>query len=233
MKKAISVLLAMILALGLGTLAMAEQAEETPAAQSSVNWDDFYIVKQPENMTVNYGEDLVFSVEVNVPAGVEVTYQWYESWYGLVYDATDSVYSFWDFDSFYGFNIPMHPLNMQGKREYYCVIAGAEKDESGNVISSRSLESAKALALANHWKSAGWLVLEFFASPFIDAILGSPNRGGGGGMYSPLFPGLFAIFVMPVLLIYLLLRLPFDIIWYYGENIYYVLGYYILGFLDA
>ena len=171
MKKAISVLLAAILALGLGAPAAAEQAEETLAAQSSVNWDDFYIVAQPEDMTVNYGEDLVFSVEVNVPDGVEVTYQWYANSLYLLSDANGPIFTCSSNHSFYprlyrtsGF---MNPLYEEGWWYYYCKIVGEEKDDGGNILSSKELISDLARGGVN---GRAKNIFDYFTELFIDPI---------------------------------------------------------------
>ena len=48
-------------------------------AMAAVNWDDFTIITEPppERQYVKRGESFTLSVEVNIPEGVEVTYQWY------------------------------------------------------------------------------------------------------------------------------------------------------------
>jgi len=44
---------------------------------AAVNWDEFKITKSPQNLTITNGDSFTLSVEVNVPDGVEVAYQWY------------------------------------------------------------------------------------------------------------------------------------------------------------
>jgi len=64
-KRMLAVLLTLALALSLGLPAVA-----------AVDWNEFRITKQPENMTIKQGDSFTLSVEVNVPEGMEVEYQW-------------------------------------------------------------------------------------------------------------------------------------------------------------
>ncbi|MCL2300642.1 MAG: hypothetical protein FWC27_10920 [Firmicutes bacterium] len=45
-------------------------------AMAAVNWDDFRIIQQPQNLNIRHGESFTLSVEVDFPAGVVVTYMW-------------------------------------------------------------------------------------------------------------------------------------------------------------
>jgi len=65
-KRLLAAVLTMALALGLALPAMA-----------AVDWDAFKITKQPQDLTIKHGDSFTLSVEVSVPAGVEVEYQWY------------------------------------------------------------------------------------------------------------------------------------------------------------
>ena len=73
--------LAVVLALALA-LAM--------PAMAAVNWDDFYIIKQPpEVLYVRNGESFTLSVEAKTPDGVSlVTYQWYRGYGDWIEGAT-------------------------------------------------------------------------------------------------------------------------------------------------
>jgi len=44
---------------------------------AAVDWNEFIITKQPLGHGIQHGNRLTLSVEVAVPAGVEVEYQWY------------------------------------------------------------------------------------------------------------------------------------------------------------
>jgi len=66
MKKLLSICLAGLMLFGFGAEAMAEEGEST------VDWDDFYIVTQPRELTVPYGESFTLSVEVNIPEGARI-----------------------------------------------------------------------------------------------------------------------------------------------------------------
>jgi len=66
-KRLIALAVALVLALTLALPAMA-----------AVNWEDFYIITEPQGQTISRSESCTLSVEVNIPEGVdEVTYQWY------------------------------------------------------------------------------------------------------------------------------------------------------------
>ena len=41
------------------------------------NWDDFRITRDLQDRTIHYNERFTLSVEVNVPEGAQVEYQWY------------------------------------------------------------------------------------------------------------------------------------------------------------
>ena len=45
-------------------------------ATAAVDWSEFRITKQPQNLTIKQGDSFTLSVEVNVPEGFEVEYQW-------------------------------------------------------------------------------------------------------------------------------------------------------------
>jgi len=65
-KRILATLLVFVLALSLAL----------PTA--AVDWNEFRITKQPENLTIKHGDSFTLSVEVNLPTGVtDVEYQWY------------------------------------------------------------------------------------------------------------------------------------------------------------
>ena len=91
LRKPLALLLALMLAFGIGAPAMAEevgfeaeaamespvQAAEAPVAAAAVNWDEFSIINVSQTQIISRGESCTLSVEVNIPDGIdEVTYQW-------------------------------------------------------------------------------------------------------------------------------------------------------------
>lgn len=110
-------------------------------ALAAVNWDDFYIITQStEALTVPFGTAFTLSVEVNIPAGAEVTYQWGQVIRGRPYsykmeDATEPVFKCSAGD--YGYpNAPSGAPYAEQSKEYACTITAVEKDGSGNVVDS-------------------------------------------------------------------------------------------------
>ena len=105
---------------------------------AAVNWDEFKITKQPaeQNLKIKYGDSFTLSVEVNVPEGVEVAYQWLcES--SRIEGATAP-------ELHLGPDDPCYPESYwMGKVvvDYICEITAYEKDEDGNVITSRNKRS--------------------------------------------------------------------------------------------
>ncbi|MCL2495238.1 MAG: hypothetical protein FWE98_06235 [Oscillospiraceae bacterium] len=65
-KKPLALLLALVIALGLGVSAMAEEELDVP-----------YIITQPQNQNLPYGAAITLSVEVYLPEGWTAEYQWY------------------------------------------------------------------------------------------------------------------------------------------------------------
>jgi hypothetical protein len=69
-KRILSTLLALVLSFALAF------SFALPAA-AAVNWDDFRITKQPQNLTIKHGDSFTLSVEVAMPVGADIKYQWY------------------------------------------------------------------------------------------------------------------------------------------------------------
>ena len=133
-KRMLAFVLALVLLLGFGAVA---SAEEAPPA---INWDEFYIITQPpEEQTIAFGESFTLSVEVNVPEGVtRVTYQWRRSG-GNITDATEAVLTLSpDCPGYPRAQRPYLPAT-----EHYRVIITAvvEEAEYGDVIETRTLTS--------------------------------------------------------------------------------------------
>jgi len=105
-------------------------------AMAAVDWNDFRITKQPQNLTIKQGESFTLSVEVNVPVGVEVEYQW---WRGStpIENATSVQLHLVPDDPMYP---PIGRLG-GGEVRYECIITAYEKDSVGAVITTRNLRS--------------------------------------------------------------------------------------------
>ena len=81
MKKLLALLLAVLMLFGLYAVGASAKTLDGDTAQAglaplAVDWDDFYIITQPEDQEIPFGSDFTLSVAVNVPAGAKVTYQW-------------------------------------------------------------------------------------------------------------------------------------------------------------
>jgi len=85
-KKLLALLLSLALVFAVSAPAFADEIEieSEITAQDEINWDDFYIISQTPRTVIEYGESCVLSVEVNVPEGAEVTYQWIRWWYEVL-----------------------------------------------------------------------------------------------------------------------------------------------------
>jgi|GEM_PF-1315061 len=92
LRNPLALLLALMLAFGIGASAMAEEIEleteaamespaeiaEAPVTPSAVDWNGLYVITDlPEDLYVPRGESFTLSVEISVPDAVEVKYQWY------------------------------------------------------------------------------------------------------------------------------------------------------------
>ena len=124
-KRILATLLTLALALSL-----------TLPAMAVVDWDEFRITKQPQDLTIKNGDSFTLSVEVNIPDGVEVEYRWQRD-SSYIEGATAPELHLRTGDSFY----PEFSRLGGDLADYVCDIIGYEKDAVGNVISSRSLRS--------------------------------------------------------------------------------------------
>ena len=117
--------------------ALAAEEEEPVLSASAVDWDEFYIITQPEHFwKINSLQTLKLSVEVNVPAGVVVEYQWYCG-DSPIPGATSAVLQLKPGDA-------DHPRNRE-HFWYYCKITGMEKN--GDVVVSQQQLISGALSL--------------------------------------------------------------------------------------
>ena len=133
MKKLTALLLTLVLALVLTAPAAFAQEEEN---QSTINWDDFYIITQPQaRKSIYAGESYTLSVEVHIPEGVEVEYRWWSFGHGGVLSGnTEAVLQISPDDSWV----------RREENEFACDIIGYEKD-GDTVISSKTLLSEYAV----------------------------------------------------------------------------------------
>jgi len=110
------------------------------ANQSSVNWNEFRITKQPESrQNIKFGESFTLSVEVNVPEGVEVEYQWQR----LFTNIEGAIESELHLDSSHP-DYLFRSINGTAEAIYRCIIRAYEKDDDGNTISSKKLQTNDA-----------------------------------------------------------------------------------------
>ena len=153
-------ILAVILTLALAFLL-------TLPAMAAVNWNELSITKQPQNLTIKNGESFTLSVEVNVPAGAEVEYQWYRSPFAgsendstRISGATQPVLQLSNTDTNY-------PPVRNNYYIYHCVITAYEKDAFGIEISSQTRTSDKArVTVAEEEKTFGDKMFDLFIAPF-------------------------------------------------------------------
>ena len=136
-KKILALLLAFAMAMALALPAFAEpEAEPEVIAQDEINWDDFYIVSKTPNTKIEYGESYTLSVEVSIPEGTQVTYEWYEEYAGDTWKSGGPVREFTPGASDY----PWRPPFRTSRPCYYqCKITvreiGAEEQTSENAHS--------------------------------------------------------------------------------------------------
>ena len=143
-KQLLALLLTLAMALGLG--ASAAFAQEA-AAESTVNWDEFYIVTQPQNLNITSEEGFALRVAVNLPAGVnDIEYQWYAN--GRLDGETALELHQNPGDPYYPAFRPAG--NRFAEAEYHLRVTVCEKDADGNVILKKELRSAKALVQVEH-----------------------------------------------------------------------------------
>jgi len=145
-KKLLAALLSLILVLSLVAPVMAEEIYAAPAnvVSLAVNWDDFYIISQsPDELTVPFKSDFTLGVEVNIPAGAEVTYQWEYVIYGnlssfRMENATEPVFHCSPGDVCYPTAPAARPYKEKSK-DFFCTITAVEKDVNGNVVDTARL----------------------------------------------------------------------------------------------
>ena len=199
-KRLLSLLLTLILAFGLAVPAVFAQEEDDP--RSTVNWDDFYIVTQPQQeQSIKKGESFTISFDVHVPEGVEVTYEWYGIADGffkmttagpaLVCNPGDTQYPVLD--------STLLP-NAVGSASYGCWITCREKD-GDEVISEKQLPIDKVAVEMKG--SIGDLLLSFLNAPIIGLM----------GPFTAIMPALMSGGITyPFLLVYFTLVMPIGLL---------------------
>ena len=171
-KRILAIFLAFALALSLALPTMA-----------AVDWDEFRITKQSTSMTITHGDSFTLSVEVSLPDGAGVEYQWHRRFPDggstAIAGATAAELRLNLGDSDYPFKLSYD--------EYYCKITAYEKDANGIVISSQELTSSRVRVTAEKetetytfWeKLAGIIIMPFvelamFFAMFVWPILSAP-----------------------------------------------------------
>jgi len=156
-KRMLAALLTFTLALSLGLPAMA-----------AVNWNEFVFTKQPRNITIKHGDSFTFSVEVNVPNGVEANYQWclWEGENPEIAGATGPELRLGLDDPFY----PPYDRFGGTSTSYRCYVTAYEKDNAGNIVSSRTYFTT---ARVDTERTASGKLYDLTIAPFVNAFGGS------------------------------------------------------------
>jgi len=153
-KRMLAVLLTFALALALALQSMA-----------AVNWDDFRIIRQSPDITIKHGDSFTLYVEVVVPDGVEVEYQW-NLGNTRIENATTSELHLAPGDP----NYPQEERLGGASANYRCRITAYEKDDAGNEVSSQKL----ATSMNVHTKrTASGKLYGIFVEPFVYAFGGT------------------------------------------------------------
>jgi len=185
-KKCLALALTLTLAL---TLAL-------PAA-AAVNWEDFRITRQPQSMTIIHGESFTLSMEVNVPDGVEVEYQWRRSPVGGSEDSSTRIYGATEPDLQLSSNDDHYPFR-NNYYDYYCEITAHGKDADGNELSSQTLTSGRARVTVEEKEKTFWeKVYSVTLEPF--SYAGSMTLVGmmlSFGLLLPVAPFYFLYFLV-------------------------------------
>jgi len=149
-KRILAVLLTLTLALGLALPTMA-----------AVNWNQFMFTKRQQDITIKYGDSFTLSVEVNVPAGVDVEYQWYHVPSGevLIENATTNELRLGPESSIY----PQNERLGGAFARYRCRVTANEKDALGNVISKKDLDNT---VIVRTERTLSGKLYDLFIAPF-------------------------------------------------------------------
>jgi len=172
MKKLFAVLMAglMLFCLGAATPAAAVVGEST------VEWDDFRVITQPQAVTVPFGSSFTLSVEVNVPAGTEVVSYVWRPYSGMHGADAGSVLHVSPGD-------PMYPEAyrpwLDATVYYYCIITAVEVDAEGDPVGPELVlysENAAVTVLAqrdmNFFETIKNAATDFLAGAFLWSYFG-------------------------------------------------------------
>ena len=207
MKKLLSALLALAMASGL----FAVLPFTASAAESTVDWDEFYIITQPQSQTVAYNKSATLRVEVNVPDGVEVEYRWYRGIRTRIGgDEPVLVENFLDRDAkdwvaqVSNLDYKLSTALTGRSHEYSCVIFGYEKDADGNVISTVRLESQTVTVTMNSGNALEKLYT-YIVYPFVLGFqLLAPISVMTGFLAIPFLPVIYPFAVLTSFIVILL-----------------------------
>jgi hypothetical protein len=153
---------------------------------AAVNWDEFKITKQPQNLTIKHGDSFKLSVEVTVPAGVEVQYQWYNEG-SLIEGATAQ-------DLHLGSSDPYYP-KFDGTKSidyYQCRITAHDKH---NITISQTLTSNYARVTTE--KTFTEKLASVTWEPFVFAFGGTMVQlAWSFGLLFPISPIMFLVYLI-------------------------------------
>jgi len=197
-KKLLALLLAAVLALGLGAPASALGLEE--------DWPAFAITAQTQDMEVPYGESFTLRVELNIPNGLTVGYAWYRELSG------NTVTEIGNSDApalTLSPGSPHYPTSgkpyLAASETYFCRIVDMDKTGNGNVPSAECSFSGHVTVtvLADRgptlWERTLDVLRDIFVRPFSQAAVISVLPGilsyGVGIIFSPL---IYVIVLLPV-----------------------------------
>jgi|GEM_PF-5106142 len=122
LKKLFALMLAFILALGIGTPAMALEEEDT-----------FRVITGNQRITLPYGSEIDFGVELYLPEGWTVEYEWWSDPVTDLTGATGPTMHFSPGDA--GYPVAGRPYE-SAWRNYYCSML--IRDEAGDIATAAS-----------------------------------------------------------------------------------------------
>ncbi len=181
LRKIMSVLLAFALvAAVLVPTALAEGAQNDAA----VKWDEFYIKSQTEeNIKIDTDEPFELYVEVNVPEGAEISYQWYTS-NGLWNKCEGFV------DAVADFSDTANKAYPKSDTTYMCRVTAVVKNESGEILDSCAIETnpIEVRIKMTFSEKLGYVTLKPIEVAFNAAIM---LTGMSYGVFLPISPLVF------------------------------------------